>query len=180
MESREHRTPLSYMQLVEVAFVAFFRQIGVPMPRIRSAKEYVAQTFRAEYPFVQLEFKTEGFHVLMDYQQFYPAHEFRKAIVADSNGQLAWTDLLGEKFAEFDYEHELALRWHPAGRNSPVVLDPRVAFGAPTVQGLPTWTLKGRYLAGEEVDEIVDDFDLARELVIEGLRFEGVRIEELV
>jgi len=58
--------PLSYLQLVEVAFVASFRQRGVPLQRIRKAREYVAKVFGAEFPFAEYRFKTEGVHVLMD------------------------------------------------------------------------------------------------------------------
>ena len=134
------------------------------------------RTSLLKYPFAEYAFKTEGFRVLMDYKQFDPNSEFDQLIVADTYGQLGWTDLLGEKFAEFDYEQELALRWHPAGRLSKVVIDPRIAFGAPMVEGLPTWVIRGRWQAQEEVDEIMEDFGISREAIIDGLLFEGIEI----
>jgi hypothetical protein len=62
---KEPGKPLSYLELVEVAFVSVFRSLGVSLQRIRRAREYVAQTFNADYPFAQYRFKTEGFHVLL-------------------------------------------------------------------------------------------------------------------
>ena len=53
LPNKERRKPLSYMELIEVAFVAFFRNVGVSLQRIRRAREYVAQTFNVEYPFVE-------------------------------------------------------------------------------------------------------------------------------
>ncbi|MCH8061014.1 MAG: DUF433 domain-containing protein [Chloroflexi bacterium] len=165
---------LSYLELVEVAFVAFFRNMGVKMYRIREARQYIAQNFTAEYPFAEYKFKTEGMYVLMEFQQFAPDAHFDKVIVADAHGQLAWESLLGDKFAEFDYEYEMALRWHPAGRDSNVVIDPRISFGAPVAEGLPTWVMRGRYRAGESVNEISKEFNITEGAVIDGLEFEGI------
>lgn len=177
LPGHERKRPLSYMELVEVAFVAFFRRMGVGMPRIRAARAYLATTFTSEYPFVEYRFLTEGFHVLMDYKEYEdPRSDFDKLIMADSDGQLAWAEMLGDKFAEFDYEQELALKWHPRGRHSKVVIDPRISFGAPIVEGLPTWVIKGRWQAQEEIAEITDEFGVSREAVIEGLRFEGIDV----
>ena len=173
----ERRQPLSYLQLVEVAFVATFRKLGVSLQRLRATPQYVAQTFTAEHPFAEYRFKTEGHHVLMELSEHEPRarREFNKSIIADAHGQLAWDAMLADKFAEFDYEgNGLAIRWHVAGRQSPVVIDPRVAFGAPLVSGVPTWVLKGRWAAGESVTEITEDFGVSEEETEAALRFEGV------
>ena len=156
------------MELVEVAFVAFFRRIGLSLQRIRNARIYAAQNLNAEYPFVEYRWKSEGVHLLMDCAQFEDTDDF-KVIIADQGGQLGWQDMMLEKFAEFDYDSigddSWALRWHPAGRQSKVLIDPRISFGVPIVEGLPTWVLKGRWNAKEDVDEITDDFGISREAV---------------
>ena len=176
LPGRKRRQPLNYLQLVEVAFVAFFRNQGIPMLRIRNAKKYLAQNFGKEHPLVEYEFKTEGMHILMEYNKFDPDINLEKLIAADRFGQLAWSELLEGKFAEFDYEYELALRWHPAGRESLVLIDPRIAFGAPMVCGLPTWVLRGRWKAGETLREIQNEFELSKQAVRDGLHFEGVKL----
>jgi len=171
LPGHEKKTPLSYLELVEVAFVAFFRQLKVPMKRIKSAREYIKTRFTVEYPMAHYKFKTEGFHVLMDFEQIEPSG-FDRFIVADAHGQMAWQSMMDKKLAEFDYEKDLALTWHVAGRQSPIVLDPRVAFGAPVIRGIPTWVIKGRHEADEPVTEICQDFALTQEEILEGLRFE--------
>ncbi len=176
LPGRERGKPLNYLELVEVAFVAFFRSTGFSMRRIRSARDYVSKAFAVEFPLAEYQFKTEGMYILMDYNQFDPDPNVDQIIVADKSGQLAWTSLLGDKFAEFDYEFELAMRWYPAGRDSLVVVDPRVSFGAPVVHGLPTWVVKGRWNAGESVEEISEDFTIPEEAVKDALAFERIDI----
>lgn len=176
LHGKEHRKPLSYLQLVEVAFVATFRALGVSLQRIRKAREYAAQTLKIEYPFNEYRWLTEGHHVLLDLKEVEKETEIGRLIVADTGGQIAWQKLVGDRFAQFDYEHGLALVWHVAGRQSPVIIDPRIAFGAPTVRGIATWILKGRWEAGEKLDEIVEDFGLTDEEVKYALKFEGVSI----
>ena len=145
------------------------------MNRIRAARDYVAKNIEREYPFASLQFKTEGFHILMEYHQFDPSANLNQLLVADSHGQLAWADLMGNWFAEFDYADELAIRWHLAGRDSQVIIDPRIAFGAPMVSGLPTWVIRGRHEAGETIEEIVEDFGLCESAIQDALAFEGVQ-----
>lgn len=180
LTEREQRKPLSYMQLIEVAFVAFFRNLGIPMQRIRKSRDYIAQNFGKEYPFTRYKFKSEGHHILIEYLKLEPSPEFdkNKLIVTDSAGQLAWGTVISDKFAEFEYEYELALRWHPGGKDSTVIIDPRIAFGAPMVNGVPTWAIKGRWVAGEQIDEIMDDFNLDKRFVMDGLTFEGIEVSD--
>ena len=80
------------------------------------------------------------------------------------------------QFADFDYAHGIVVRWHPAGRRSQVMIDPRIAFGDPTVSGLSTWVILGRYNAGETIPEIMDDFEISEIAVRDALAFEGIRV----
>ncbi|MDI6857955.1 MAG: DUF433 domain-containing protein [Dehalococcoidia bacterium] len=135
----------------------------------------MAQRFQSEYPFAEYRLATEGVHVLMDFQQVEPDSELRRLIVADSSGQVAWRELIGQRLAQFEYEDELAVVWHLAGDESPVTIDPRVAFGAPTVRGIPTWVIRGRWEAGEGIEEIRSDFALEEWEVESALAFEGAK-----
>ena len=111
-----------------------------------------------------------GRELLLELGDVLPGKE-KGAVVASQWGQRAWEELL----PEFDYENDdLATRWFVRGKNHPVLIDPRISFGAPTVRGVPTWAIKGRREAGETIDEIVDEFGLAPDEVHAALAFEGV------
>lgn len=176
LPGREHRRSLSYLELVEAAFVATFRALGVSLQRIRKAREYAAQTLTSEFPFAEYRWLTEGHHMLLDLWKNESEFEAKQLIIGDGNGQVAWQNMVGERFAQFDYEHELALVWHVAGRQSPVIIDPRIAFGAPMVRGIATWVLKGRWKAGESIEDIEEDFRLSEDEIKQGLQFESMQV----
>lgn len=168
MPERKAREALSYLQLIEVAVVAAFRRKGVPLKAVRVAREYAAQQFEREFPFAQLEFARAGRELLLEVRDALPEGE-RGAIVASQWGQRAWDEFL----PEFEYEGgDLATRWFVRGRDCPVLIDPRLSFGAPTVRGVPTWAIRGRRDAGETFDEIVEEFDLDPAEVRAALAFE--------
>jgi uncharacterized protein (DUF433 family) len=173
---REPRAALSYLQLVEVAFVATFRRLGISLQRIRVAREYAATVLKSEYPFAELRWKTEGVRLLLTLRDFDEpvVADTSEIIVADLDGQTAWGPMLNERFMQFEYGDNLAMVWHVRGMASRVLIDPRVAFGAPMISGIPTWVVKGRYQAGEGVQEIAADFGLDYTQVSEALMFEGI------
>ena len=174
---KERRAGLSYLQLVEVAFAASFRELGVSLQRVRKAHQYLANVFQVEYPFAQLQVRTDGAHILSELEQVGRGHQ-QRMIVADAAGQQVWPELIADRIAQFDYEFDLALRWHPRGRRVPIVVDPRISFGAPTVEsaGIATWVLRERFQAGETLDELEDDFHVTEEHLRAALAFEGVEL----
>src|SRR5215813_13338197 len=172
LQEREKRAALSYMQLIEVAVVAAFRKAGVPLKRIRNAREYAASALKSEYPFAEYRFKENGKHLYLDSTQIVLKED--TVLQADQEGQLAWESVIG-RLQEFEYEKEgIVLKWHVAGRASPIIIDPRISFGAPAVKGTPTWVIRGRYDAGESDSDIAEDFGIKKEEVRQALRFEGV------
>ena len=174
MPGRTRRQDLSYLELIEVAFVATFRGLGVSLQRIRRARDYAAQVLKSEYPFAEYSWLTEGHQVLLDLRAVEGDASAGRLVAADSDGQDAWKEVVSDRFHQFDYDNEIALIWHPASRGSPVVIDPRVSFGAPCVKGVPTWALKGRWDAGESVPDILEDFGLSEDEIRYALLFEGV------
>lgn len=174
LSAKDKGASLSYLQLIEVAVVASFRKAGLSLQKIRAAREYVSKQLQAEHPFAEYRFKTDGRELWMDYAQIEAESGDKKLLAASSQGQLAWSDIIG-RLKEFDYENDgLAVRWHVAGKGNGIIIDPRVQFGAPSIQGVPTWVFKGRWQAGEDLDDIADDFGVRSSAVLDALRFEGV------
>jgi Uncharacterized conserved protein len=175
LSMKDKGASLSYLQLIEVAVVASFRKAGVTLKKIEAAREYLAKQLQEEFPFAAYRFKTDGKELWMDYAQFEANAGDKTLLAASRGGQLAWGDIIG-RLQEFDYENDdgLAIRWHVAGRDENIVIDPRIQFGAPSVEGVATWAFKGRWEAGEDLDDIADDFGVSNSDVLAALRFEGV------
>ncbi len=167
---REARSKLSYLQLIELAVVAACKTAGMKLTDIRAARAYFAGAFKTDHPFATLQLTTDGVDLAVK--------AGAELLIGNKSGQLAWNKIIGARFKEFDYEAGLATRWHVAGKQSPIVIDPRVRFGAPHVAGIPTWLLKDRWLAGEPLGEMTDDLNLKSSDIRAALRFEGLNPAE--
>jgi uncharacterized protein (DUF433 family) len=174
LSPRERGKALSYLQLIELAVVAAARDSGVPLWAIRATREYMRKEFDADFPFARYRFKTDGKEHWLDYIDLIGKKGKGKLLKASGKGQLAWAEIIG-RLQEFEYDKKLglAVRWHVAGLKSPVIIDPRIRFGAPSVDGVPTSLLLARWEGGESPAEIADDFDMTVRAVVAALEFEG-------
>ena len=84
-------------------------------------------------------------------------------VVEATTGQLLLSSV-AEAFVErVEFSAEAngeVIRLFPVGKDSPVVIDPRRAFGAPNVNGVRTDALAELVDAGESPEEIADQFGL--------------------
>jgi uncharacterized protein (DUF433 family) len=178
VSKRGEREGLSYLQLIEVGVVAAMRKSGVTLKRIRQAREYLRKEFNADYPFARYRFKTDGKTLLMDYDQVAKSTK-DKLLALNEYGQLAWNEVLNALLHEFEYDEAIGtvLRWRVGGYESPVRLDPRIAFGAPHVNGIATWVLRERWRSGESLRDISKDYQIPSQAVLAALQFEQVQID---
>jgi uncharacterized protein (DUF433 family) len=78
-------------------------------------------------------------------------------------GQLALAYHAQEFIERVDFapsRERWAQRVHPAGRESPVVIDPGFSFGAPSIRGIKTNAIAELVEAGEPPEAVADDFSL--------------------
>ncbi len=178
ISNRDKGLALSYYQLIELGVVAAMRKSGVSLKNIRAAREYLCEELGSDYPFAHYRFKTDGKELFMDYDQIVEG-EKHKLLNLNEAGQLAWNQILSGLLQEFEYDQTAGtvLRWRVAGVDSPVRLDPRIAFGAPHVGGIATWVLAERWNAGESVADISEDFALESSQVAAALLFERIEVD---
>lgn len=170
---------LSYLELIEVGVVAAMRKSGVPLQSIRSARNYLGNAFHSKHPFAEYKFMSDGRELILNSEDL-DTSVTDKLIVVSNAGQYAWKEILQNLLRDFDYapeQTEAVVRWHVAGRDRPIIIDPRVSFGAPQVDGIPTFALKERWDSGESLRDIADDYRLKSETVEAALRFERVDID---
>lgn len=122
----------SFLDLIDLLFVKKFIDAGFSLQKIRAALSE-AQTLVGGHHFAQRSFMTDGQRIYLWIKE----RESKNLVELFSGGQ--WVI---EEFAihlakqiDFDEETGFAERWYPAGKDGRVVLDPRIAFGAPTIIG---------------------------------------------
>ncbi len=167
-----HPAVLSFAELITIAFIVAFRCHGVALDDVHRMHDDLRSALTDEYPFTLLAFKTRA-PLVLDHQG---TDNLSGLGVVVRHGHYGWAEPILAEFEQFDYDHDLALRWYPRGRDSSIVVDARIAFGGPTINGagILTYILKQRYVAGETLEETADDFGISISQLEEALRFESV------
>jgi len=166
---------LSFAELITIAFIAAFRRHGAALDDVHQMHDYLRSALTDEYPFMLLAFKTRA-PLMLGHQG---TENLSDLGVVARHGHYGWAEPILAEFEQFDYDHDLALRWYPRGRHSAIVIDARIAFGGPTINGagILTYILKQRYVAGETAAEITEDFGISISQLEEALRFESIHTQ---
>jgi uncharacterized protein (DUF433 family) len=170
----DERTEISFLQLIEIVVVAQFRRGKRPIPldRLRRAHTFACDRFKLSYPFASLRMRESGSQILHEFDK---AHPHGPALALDIGGQWVLpgsvTIVLGQ--VDFSKADQLAERWFPAGREAPLVLDPRIGAGRVTVlgTGVTVNTIHNRFLAGDSIEFLASDYDLAEATIEEAIRY---------
>jgi uncharacterized protein (DUF433 family) len=173
-ERDEDGPRLSFLELSEVLVVARFRRREgkrIPLDRLRRAHAFARERLGIAHPFASGRFQLEGGHIMHDFDMANPG---KGKIAIDLEGQyvlpVGFQDALS--LFDFDPSDSMALRWYPHGKDSPIVMDPEVSGGWPTIKGfnIRLETISQRFRDGWEVEEIAEDFDIEPKLVQRLLR----------
>lgn len=148
------------------------------MKRIRQTISYIGREFRADHPLVHKEMWTDSLNVFIDH--------YGHLVNASREGQLAMRDLVKAHLQRIDRDLTGIVRLFPLTRKRPalagqivdepriVAIDPRVAFGRPSIRGsrIPTVEIAERFKAGESLRDLSDDFRRPIEEIEEAVRIE--------
>lgn len=163
----------SFFNVIEAGFLAAYRNEGVPMPRVRSALDYVQQRMiSTPRPLLGPNFERVGKDLLAPYV----AETGEKKILnASKSGQVEWPEAVQVYFRSIEYDqHGPILLWLYSERRI-VGIDPRLAFGRPVIvrNGLRTDAIESRFAAGEPIEEIAEEFSIPLVEVEEAIRWEN-------
>jgi len=164
------RPLLSFNNLVEAnVLAALRREHAIPMSAIRKMLEYAQKRLHHPRPLL-LDLEAGLGDVFL--------REDEGLLALTRAGQMALSDILELYLKRVERDEKgIPVRFHPPVgarvHSQSVVLDPQVAFGAPTVKGVKTRVIALRYDAGEDLEEIASDYGLEVEEVREAVVFEG-------
>jgi uncharacterized protein (DUF433 family) len=166
---------ITWGEMVEARYLREYRSRNVPLQRLRPFIADMRQRFGVPYPLAHLKPFTSGRRLLLEAQDQQHLPQALRMIYEASTGQLILDPRVIGFLDRVDFAEggdQAAERIRPAGKNSPVVIDPRVASGASTVRGTRTEILAEQANAGASVDEIAEDFGMPVHLVKAALSYE--------
>jgi uncharacterized protein (DUF433 family) len=168
---------VSFLDLMEMRFIEFFRGQGVSMPTLRKSAEKARTEWGKEHPFALSHaiYMTDRRKVFAQVAQ----EEGDKTTWDLASGQHEMWEAIEQAIAKgvtFDPKTELACRWHPRPGDFPhIVVDPRFAFGRPVVEarGVPTAALFRQWRAeGGDKERVARWFEVSAPEVAEAVEFE--------
>jgi hypothetical protein len=164
--------PLSFLNLLELRFLAAYRQ-RVPLQSIRRALDFAGSQLHVERPLLSIDFKVHGRSLFMAFVQ--AGND--AYLDASKGGQLVWPEAIQEFIESIDYAEHTAHRWWPLGRTEPVIVDTLLNGGRPStaLAGVRTKAIAvQRRREGLPVPAIAHDVGATEEEVRAALRFERV------
>lgn len=169
---------LSFFNLIEMQVIAELRrEHKVPMARVRTALEFLADNSSVAHPLVESEL------AVTPNQRVYMMHDGRRIDIS-AGGQWPLDSVIRSLLQRVTRGRRGIVTYFPrvtapktgSDEYFPIVVDPEVCFGRPTIAGtgIPTDVVADRFLGGDGVKKMAEDYDLAEEQIAAALRFERV------
>lgn len=158
---------VTFLELVELMFIQALLATGLSWPKVREASRVAARLMKDErHPFATKRWFVDAAALYLKLGQ---EHDEEILIEVAGHAQLAIQPVLQPYLTQLEFGVSgVAQRWFPRGPTTPIVVDPRRAFGMPvTVKGgVPTETLAALHRAGDSIETIaawyrVDEAEVA-------------------
>lgn len=153
---------VTWAEFVEAGLLRQYRRThSVPMTELRAFIDSLRQRLGVPYPLAHARPFVSGRKLVIEAQTAANLDaEF--ALVAEVGGQYILSGPALEFFERVTWEGDIAAQWRPdANRQSPVVIDPEVRFGVPSVGGISTAIIREQDLAGEDEGDVAATFGLS-------------------
>lgn len=165
---------LTWGEFIEARYLARLRDSGVSLQHLRGLVDRLREQFNTAHPLAHAKPFFDGQDVVMRAQEEENLPRELRVVIVAKNGQTKLSPAAEDFIRDIDYDQDVAARLRPAGRKSPVVIDPARGFGMPSLLGrnLRTEVLAELSLAGDSNESIAAAYDLTAEQVEAALRFE--------
>ncbi|KQM78725.1 hypothetical protein ASE76_16790 [Xylophilus sp. Leaf220] len=166
---------LSFTNLCELHVLAVIRRHHlINMATVRSSLEYVRSQLKQDRPLIAQAFMTNGVDLFIE--------KASQLINVSRDGQTALRGEFQQALARIDRNAQGGpVRLFPYSRISPdiaqqpkaVAIDPEISFGRPILlnAGVMTAVISDRFMAGDSVAEMAQDYGVAETDIDEALRF---------
>jgi uncharacterized protein (DUF433 family) len=165
---------LSFSNLIEAHVLRSLRtEHGVPVKALRSALSFAERELGIDRLLLRPELRTDAGRIFLD--------RYGELVELTASGQLAMSRLFAEHLRRVEWDSSrFPVRLFPfvsaaaPSTERPIVIDPRIAFGRPVVlrKGISTSAIAARIDAGESVEAVAADYELARSEIEHAIVYE--------
>ena len=171
-----NRPLIPFIGLTEATVLAAIRKSGIPMQRIRPALDQLEQTIGIHHALARRRLYTDGAELLYDFSERNrdAAGRAARRLVVIRNRQCVFAEVIKEYLKGFRYSGDgyVELFRVPAYRRAEVVVDPARSSGAPifVAGGYRVEDLVHRFMAGESIAELVEEFGVPEDHIEDAIR----------
>ena len=172
-EARGRRAPVTWAEFIEAGLLRSYRSSGIPMAELRAFIDLLRRHYGVPYPLADRRPYVAGRRLVVEAQQEAGLDpEFW--LVAPVDDQLLLLPPSDAFLQRVTWEGDHAAGWRPHDdQGSPVRIDPDLRGGRPAVGGISTDVVWEHDAAGEDAEDIAEDFGLTAEQVRWALAFEN-------
>jgi uncharacterized protein (DUF433 family) len=152
------RDVVTWGEFVELGYLREYRA-DVALQRIRPVIAALRETYGTPFPLAHARPWVYDHELVLAVQEEAELDP-RLAIVVRTGQEIILSDVAERFVRRVDFEGDAVARWRPAGKLSPVVVDPEHAFGMPTVGGIATERIFELVLAGEPIDTVAAGYEI--------------------
>lgn len=171
-QPRGNRAPVTWAEFVEAGLLREYRRQRVPMAELRAFIDLIRKEFDVPYPLADQRPYVSGKELLSRAQDA-TGLDADLCLVATVRGQYVLTPAADAFYKRVTWDDDSAVAWRPHDDpQSPVLMRPGMRSGRPAIRGISTEALWEHERAGETVEDIADDYDLAEDDVRWALAYE--------
>jgi uncharacterized protein (DUF433 family) len=166
------RTVFGFLDLVEARFIKHFSDLGLSPQSIRKVSQKLRCKYREDHPFAaKNRFRTDGKKIFLEVAE---TDEERRILDIMSDIFVMGPVIEQSLFETILYADDLAYRWRPLRELPKIILDPKISFGRPVVEGawIPTHTLYRSFVREGSAAAAADEFGVSEEDVLQSVEFE--------
>jgi uncharacterized protein (DUF433 family) len=167
---------VSFADLVELLYVAAFRQANVALPVIRAAHTKAKSELDHAHPFSNFKFFTYGKKIFRELTIQEVGLELSKKKLSEEveNSQLIFSAVVEKYRDNLQYVKRIAARFWPLTKSRSIVIDPEMSFGKPieAKSRVPTHTIFAAHNAGESNEAIAGWFGIPARGVSDAISYE--------
>lgn len=169
---------VTWGEFVEARYLTEYRRRHqIPLQRLRPAIVALREHFDTPYPLAHAAAYLEvgNRELLLRLQEEHHLGRRLAPLVVLRNSQYVLAEpaqSFVEK-ADFGGDSGAVVRLYPLDKRQPVVIDPELSFGAPSVRGIRTENLFELFTAGESLEAIAHAYDIEPSDVEAAVRFES-------
>jgi uncharacterized protein (DUF433 family) len=152
---------VTWAEFVEAGLVSQYRRADkVPLDGVRRFIAILREKTGEPYPLARERPWAASQRLVILQAQAGAGLDAEYLLYAPVDNQLLLLPPANQFLDRVDFKDDAAVLWRPAGRESPVVIDPELRSGKPSVDGISTTVLKEYSDEGYSYEEIARDFSL--------------------